>query len=420
MKKHLITLTFLLLFVRLHSQTYFETSWISNNVKYTGFVLFYSDEEALVRIKYNANGVDKVASYKCSYQDFTKMDGTKDRYLNGTEASIVKGSTDYGYSADNFYFKNLDGGNYQAYTVDDNGLKGSDITQYMNPTLYWIKLDPKVLTSVYLDDYFNSDEPLYRLLSFENTGEMDFYTQNAAITSLAYGRDTDSSSTSIWSVVMSGFKENGYNHQKVKESSSYPSKWIETQWDLGYHITSLEYDTSRNFFVLIMSKPSNLGSQSWKRLDTFPKQWVSEKWDNNFYITSMTYGAGQWYVVMNQNTGYSAQRWKTSSSGIPKEWIKESWDSGYKITSATYGNGLWAVTMTTNSKLGTQSWKTQSDYPIDWIREKAENGYHITTIAHGDGMWFVAMSNGTPYSTNMSTSNYEFLPLNWIMQKSSN
>ena len=91
MKNLLVSSAFLLLSVQLFSQTYFETSWISNNVKYTGFVLFYSDEEALVRIKYNANGMDKVASYKCSYQEFTKTDGTKDRYLNGTEASIVKG-----------------------------------------------------------------------------------------------------------------------------------------------------------------------------------------------------------------------------------------------------------------------------------------------------------------------------------------
>ena len=290
----------------------------------------------------------------------------------------------------------------------------------MNPMLYWVKLNPKVLTNAYLDDYFNSDELLYKLLSFENTGEMDFYTQSAAITSMAHGRDTGSSTTGVWSIVMSGFNSNSYNHQKIKESSSFPSTWIENQWDSGYHITSLEYDTNRDVFALIMSKPSNMGSQSWKRLDTFPKQWVSEKWNNNYYITSMTYGAGQWYVVMNQNTGYSAQRWKTSSSGIPKEWIKESWNDGYKITSATYGNGLWAIAMTTSSKLGTQSWKTQSDYPIEWIREKAENGYHITTIAHGDGMWFVTMSNGTPYSTNMSTSNYDFLPLNWIMQKSGN
>ena len=419
--KNLVTVIFFLFFVgSSFSQTYFETSWISRNIKYTGFVMFYNDNEALVRIKYNANGTDKVAQYKCTYQDFTKADGTRDRYLNGNDAKIVRGENGYGYSADNFYFKNLDNGNYQAYTVDDNALQGSDITQYMSPALYWVKINKEALTKGYLDDYFDEDELLYRLLIFENTGEIEFSTTGNAISALAYGKSLGPNNRGLWSVVMSGFDAYSYNNQKIKESANYPSQWIQNQWNLGYHITALEYDDLRKVFEVVMSKPSGLGSQSWKRLDTFPKDWVSEKWNDNLYITSMTYGAGQWYVVMNKDIGYTAQRWKTSYSEIPKDWIKESWNDGYKITSATFGNGLWAVAMSTNSKLGTQSWKTQSEYPIDWIREKADDGYHITSIAYGNALWFVVMSNGTPYTKNMSTSNFDFLPVDWILEKSGN
>ena len=53
------------------SQNYFETSWVSGEVKYTALVIFYSDTEAVVRVKYYANGADKVAGYICSYKDTT-------------------------------------------------------------------------------------------------------------------------------------------------------------------------------------------------------------------------------------------------------------------------------------------------------------------------------------------------------------
>ncbi len=420
MKNQLILFFFVLFSSNSFCQNYYETSWISNNIKYTGFVIFYNDNEALVRIKYNTNGDDKVAQYVCAYQEFTKNDGTKDRYLNGNGAKIMRGPTGYGYSADNFYFKSTGNGNYQAYTVDDNGLKGSDITQYMSPTLYWVQINREALTEGYLDDYFGKNELLYRILIFENKGEIEFPTNGNAITSLAHGRDSGANNRGLWSVVMSGFDSYRYNSQKIKKSQSYPSQWIKEQWDLGYHITTLEHDNVQDVFMVIMSKPSGLGSQSWKRLANFPKDWITEKWNNNLYITSMAYGNGEWQVIMNQSTGFTAQRWKTNYSDIPREWIKQSWNDGYKITSASYGNGLWAVVMTANSKLGTQSWKTQSEYPIDWIREKANNGYHITTITYGNGLWFVVMSNGTPYSKNMSTSSYDFLPINWILEKSGN
>ncbi len=413
MKNFILLFTLLACSFIVKAQEYYETSWISGEVKYTALVIFYEQDEAIVRVKYYANGADKLASFLCKYENFTKDDGTQDQYLNGSDAIIVRGPEGSSYSADNFYVKILGNNNFEAYTVDDNGLGGNDITQYMKPMLYWVKMNPDALTKGYLDDYYNEDELLFKLLTYINKGEVEYPTSNTAITSITMGMDHEYD-TPLWSVVMSNLGSKAYSEQKIKESATYPRDWIKEQWNLGYYITAVEYDSNKNTFVVVMSKAYGMGPQSWQKSDVFPKDWVNTKWNDSYYITEITYGGGEWYVVMDKNIGYTAQRWKTNYD-LPKDWITENWNDGYSITSATYGNGLWALSMSSGSNLGLQTWKTQYEYPIDWIREQSDKGYKITTVAYGNSMWFVVMSNGSTHGSNRSTSNYNDLPVDWII-----
>ena len=395
------------------SQTYYETSWISGEVKYTALVIFYGQDEAIVRVKYYANGSDKLASFLCNYEDFTKADGSQDHFLNGVDAAIVRGPEGSSYSADNFYVKDLGNGSYQAYTVDDNGLEGSDITQHMKPMLYWVKMNPDALTKGYLDDYYNEDEPLFKLLTYMNKGEFEYTTSNTAVTSLALGMDHEYD-TPMWSVVMSNLGSKAYSEQKIKKTTTYPSDWIKEQWDLGYYITAVEHNSDNNTYVVVMSKAYGMGPQSWKKSDVFPKDWISTKWNDNYYISEIAFGGGEWYVVMDKNIGYTRQRYKTSYD-LPKDWITENWNDGFSITSATYGNGMWALSMSKGSNLDLQTWKTQYEYPINWVLEKSDKGYKITTVAYGNDMWFVVMSNSSTHESYRFQNNYQELPLDWIL-----
>lgn len=417
-KKSIFLALYLLLGFQAFSQSpYYETSWISNNVKYTGLVLFFSDTEALIRIKYFANGSDKVAQYIGTLKEFTKTNGIKDHFLDGENAVIIRGPENSSYSPDNFYMEDMPDGTYKAYTVDDNAFAGGDITQYMKPMLYWINLDPKSVNEGYLDDYMDKDEDIYKAVLFDNFGELELPIYTNAITAFANG---EIDGKSAWSVVMSNMVNNSYEKQKIFHSAQFPSDWVKSQWDLGYTITSVEFDKTKKTYLVVMSRTSRWGSQSWKLSEIFPKDWITERWNNGYRITSTAYGNGQWIVVMNQDTGYDQQRWKTFESEIPKEWIEQNWNEGYSITSAGYGNGLWEVTMTTNSKLGLQSWKTWSDYPLEYIQEKSNEGYDITTIAYGNGKWFVVMSKRTIYDYNTSYSSYDNIPLEWIFKNSRN
>ncbi|WP_228235478.1 hypothetical protein [Allomuricauda sp. M10] len=413
MKNIILLFVFLSSSLLVRAQEYYETSWISGEVKYTALVIFYEEDQAIVRVKYYANGADKLAGFLCKYENFTKADGTQDEYLNGSEAFIVRGPEGSSYSADNFYVKILGNNNFEAYTVDDNGLGGNDITLYMKPMLYWVKLNPDALTKGYLDDYYNEDELLFKLLTYINKGEVEYTTSNTAVTSIAMGMDQEYD-TPLWSVAMSYLGTKAYSEQKIKESTIYPNDWIKAQWDLGYFITAVEYNTYKSTFIVVMSKAYGMGPQSWQKSDVFPKDWVTTKWNDYYYITEIACGGGNWYVVMDKNIGYTAQRWKTSYD-IPKDWITENWNEGYSITSVAYGNGLWALSMSAGSNLGLQTWKTQYEYPIDWIREQSDKGYKITTVAYGNDMWFVVMSDGSSHESNRSKSNYTDIPLDWII-----
>ncbi|WP_424988990.1 DUF7477 domain-containing protein [Flagellimonas sp.] len=392
------------------SQNYFETSWVSGEVKYTALVIFYSDTEAVVRVKYYANGADKVAGYICSYKDFQKADGTTDKYLNGYDAYIVRGPSGSSYSADNFYLKN-NGGSFKAYTADDNAFSSGDFTQVMKPMLYWVELNPEAMTKGYLDDYFLEGEELLQLLMYMNKGELSFSVPNNSVTVLANGMDGQS----VWAAVMDSKTKTSYSEQRIKESTEFPSEWIKSQWANGFYISTFDYDESKKTFVVLMSKGSGRGPQSWRKSETFPKEWVSEKWDDGYHITSMMYGDGNWYLAMDKNTGFGTQRWRTSYD-IPRDWMIDSWNEDYAITSATYGNGLWALTMTKGSKLGAQTWKTDASYPFEWIKERAEKGYSITTITYGDGMWLVVMTKNPTNTTNRSSTQYTDLPISWILK----
>ncbi|MBO0329352.1 DUF7477 domain-containing protein [[Muricauda] lutisoli] len=414
MKNIIVLLLIFLSSISGFSQDYYETSWVSGEVKYTALVIFYGENEALVRVKYYANGADKLASYTCEYKNFTKSDGTTDRYLDGFGAQIVRGPSNSSYSADNFYIKE-NGASYQAYTADDNAFGGGDFTQSMKPMLYWVKLNPEALTKGYMDDYFEEDEELFQLLVYLNKGEISFPVETNAVTVLANGMDGES----VWAAVMDSNSKTSYSEQKIIESTSFPSEWIKAQWGEGFYITTFDYDESKNKFAVLMSKGYGLGPQSWRRSSTFPKDWVNEKWDDGYSITAMMNGNGNWYLTMSKNTGIQTQRWKTSYD-IPRDWIIDNWNESYSITSATHGNGLWALTMSKGSKLGSQSWKTETTYPFEWIKERADKGYSITTITYGDGMWLVVMSKNATNTTNRSGSQYQDIPINWILNNTRN
>ncbi|GLU44201.1 hypothetical protein [Allomuricauda sp. NBRC 101325] len=403
------------------SQSFFETSWISNDVKYTAFFVQHTDVDAFICVKYFMNGSERVALYESQLKTFTKSNGATDKYWDGFDATMKRGAAGASYNADNFYVKSLGNGKYEAFTADDKAFDGGDFTDYMKPTLYWISLQKEAVTTRYLDDYLDSDDLIYQLLSFFGNGQAEFETTDTAITVVGHGIShyNPPYDEGEWVVAMSDLGSSAYTKQNIKTSETFPNEWIKQQWGEGYFITDISYDSFMGQFLVVMSKGPNInGPQSWKKSDTFPKDWIKEKWDDSHHITSIAYGAGNWYLAMTKNTGLSTQRWKTSYE-FPKSWISDNWNEGFAITSATYGGGVWAFCMSKGANLGRQTWKTSEEYPLDWIREKAGEDYKITSIAYGNGQWFIAMSDTPNIRYNTSFTGLTELPIDRILEKAS-
>lgn len=116
-------------------QIFYETRWTTGNVKYTGLLIYYDDNDAVMRIKYTINNKYKVAEFKCFGEHFGE-DEYSGYILDGQDAIVVYGDDGNGYSADNFIFINTNGTYASPYHIDDNGLEKSNISDYMSEVEY--------------------------------------------------------------------------------------------------------------------------------------------------------------------------------------------------------------------------------------------------------------------------------------------
>lgn len=405
MKNNLLLFLLMFIWQNNFAQNFYETSWNSSNVKYTALLIYYDDDDAIMRVNYKINDKLKVAEFKCYVQHFEE-DDIEGYLLDGRDAKVVYGYDGTGYSADNFIFvKN--GNSYSTpIHIDDQSLKKGSIETSLLEVEYWKELSTNSFSESYISKFFAKDEPLYNtLLSFnlQNNQASGSATQ-FRITSFSYGKGE-------WAVAMS--QNSGYAAQSWNTSSEFPKDWIREKWADNFYITTIANGGGE--WAVAMSKGVKFTTQSWKLESSFPQDWIQEKWNENFRITSLAYGGGEWSVVVSKNSGYSMQSWKRSST-FPLEWIKEKWSDNYMITSVAYGDEEWVVVMSQNSGYVQQSWTTNTTYPKGWIKEKWDEGYQISSIGFGGGLWSVIMSKGTGFLMQSwkTSANY---PKDWIREK---
>jgi hypothetical protein len=390
------------------AQSFFETRWTSDGLVYHGLLIFHSDKDATMRVRYYLNGSYKVAAFECRGEHFEE-DGVVGYLLDGRDAQVVYGDDGSGYSADNFIFTH-EGGIHSQYGtpfhIDDQTLKKDHIKDNMVAVDYWRPVNTSAFTEALVRNFFEKSEPLYHTLMAYNTGEARVESRKGdyRITNLGFGEGK-------WVVSMS--RGTGIGQQSWELNPSFPSEWINEKWDDGFYINALAFGNGQ--WSVAMARETGYTSQSWRTEAAFPKSWIKEKWDARYYITSVGFGGGSWAVVMSRGKGYTGQTYKVDAS-FPADWIQEQWNAGYHITSLSFGNGSWAVVMTRGSGMSSQTWKTDAAFPTDWIKEKWDTGHDITEVAAGNGLWAMVMSKGTAITgqTWKTSTNY---PSDWIQAK---
>lgn len=406
-KKSLLLLLMLLqaFGVKLLSQNFYEIKWKSGEITYTALVTYYSDNESHVRVKYTSNGKYTVAAYDCQSSFKTSSTGVRYFFMDGKEAKVVynkEGSI--GYTADNFYFWDLDDKNVfkKIYVIDDAQALKTNYQDYFSLAEYK-QLNPKDFTEAYIYNFYDKTEPEFT--TFLNlTKKEEINDWKYSINAMFYGNG-------VWAV--SASENSGLFNQVNIIESTWPSTEIKENWDKEYYISSI--NGNEDEWAVVMSKGTGYTNQSYKRSATAPLDWIKEKWAAGYEITSVGYGQGEWCYVMSLNSGLGLQTYNISDS-IPRTWIKEKWAEGYYITAMTFGNGNWNVLMSKGSKYTNQLYGTNATYPSDWIRTKWDKNYYISSIAYGDGEWCITMSVGSGYS-NQSWKKEAIFPSDWLFKK---
>lgn len=165
MKKIINLFLFILLIpFEAHTQSFYQIKWTGHDkINYWGLLVYYSQDDAFVRVKYrNNDSAYIVAEYKCKCKYYNTDDGKQHFYINGENAHVVfPANSQKQYNADNFIFTNVNAnGDFEKfYTIDDSQLEKDNYSDYFKEATF-TKLTPP-FTEQFLYNYFDRNESAY-------------------------------------------------------------------------------------------------------------------------------------------------------------------------------------------------------------------------------------------------------------------
>lgn len=403
MKAILLSLLFILAVPMVWSQSFYETRWVSSGVKYQALLIFYDDNDILVRVNYTINERFKVAEYKASASSYTLNSGDMRYQIDGHDATIVyyEGDEKGSYSADNFTFEIIDDQWYLPYITDDNDLNSGTALSEANQVDSWEEIDPtESFTEDYVYRFFDRTEELYK--------ELCAYHPDYAVAH----PNLDNEFPGEWRVIA---RENtGYVHQNWLTDPEWPKEDIATRWDEGRRITDVSY--GNGVWLVVMSTDTDIDEQSWKRSAAWPQEWIQEGWTRKKMITEVAYGDGQWLLVTSQTPKYSEQKYHVSKEW-PKQWLTDNWKTTeFKITSIAYGQGHWVIVLSkfADGSNPAQRIRAGATFPKEDIRASWDEGFRISTVCYGDE-WVVILNDGeTPREVYNSGESF---PKDYVSEK---
>lgn len=157
-KTPFLILSLIFSFLSLRSQSLYEITFENSDIVYKGFLVYFNEQEAFMRIgytyenKYNVVNVNYVsATGQESGYNFFVMVGSNPRF-------ITKDENGQGYNPDHFLWIWDDKDNSNLpYITDDPDFDPNKLYQCSSYT----EIDPKKLTDDYLKQFFYTNEPEY-------------------------------------------------------------------------------------------------------------------------------------------------------------------------------------------------------------------------------------------------------------------
>lgn len=131
-----------------------------------------------------------------------------------------------------------------------------------------------------------------------------------------------------WVVIMS--KGTGYTGSSWGKRGSFAEiqEFIKTKWNDKKDIIDITYGNGE--WVAVLSYGADYDKQVYRSEKTFPHKWIQEKYDIGYNITALTYGEGFWVVVMSKHSAQLAEQYLTESN-FPRKFIEEQWKTNKRI-----------------------------------------------------------------------------------------
>ncbi len=157
------------------AQTLYEVTFQAARVTYKGFLVYFNEEDAYMRVGYTYQGTYHVVDVKyksSSYQE----DGTNFFVMIGSNPTyITSASRGMTYNPDHFFwFWEGDYNNQLPYVTDDPDFNENNVIQ----TKSYREVDAKELTPTYLRQFFRTDERQYKALLRMNSENNATLAQN--------------------------------------------------------------------------------------------------------------------------------------------------------------------------------------------------------------------------------------------------
>ncbi|NJL13437.1 MAG: caspase family protein [Microscillaceae bacterium] len=184
MRKTFLRLAFLshLLFwaATLPAQLLYEMTFEAHDISYKGFMVYFNEQEAYMRVGYTYEQDYNVVNVK-----YTTLTGVEEGYnylvMVGQDPSFITDSPDYEYNPDHFIWVwNEDNGNELPYVTDDPEFNEDRLILCKS----FREINPDELTESYLNQFFAKSEPDFSALMRLRTGaeQVETHTQPSLAT----------------------------------------------------------------------------------------------------------------------------------------------------------------------------------------------------------------------------------------------
>ena len=173
---------------------------------------------------------------------------------------------------------------------------------------------------------------------------------------------------------------------------TFPADAVNDGWNSGIDISHVAYGAGN--WAVLMAEQTGFNGQRYFQRSEFPARAIDEGWKENNYITNITWGDSNWVLIMSQGCGYTDQQWKCGSK-FPAKDVEKALKAGFHISFVTYGENRWVVILSKSERSYEQRWEMSKDFPEKAIEEYWNQGYIITSLAYGDQKWLLVFSKGT-------------------------